>query len=77
MGELQVLFHSPREVSKFVQLAAAISGELFVVQDNHTVSGKDLLGMFSLDLRRALRLDCGGCQEAMETLRTTLSEFLA
>ncbi|MEA4964404.1 MAG: HPr family phosphocarrier protein [Oscillospiraceae bacterium] len=77
MRELQVIFHSPREVARFVQLASTLPGEILVTQDNRMVNGKDLLGMFSLDLRQQICVDYSGDDAMSEDFLSGISCYLA
>lgn len=60
MQEFHMELHSFRQVQDFVRLAAEQPFEIRVGNDHQNINGKDLMGMFSLDYTRPVRVlaDC-------------------
>ena len=61
MWEFYISICSFRQVQDFVMLAAAQPFDIIVGNENQTINGKDLMGMFSLDYIRPLcvKMHCG------------------
>ena len=60
MQEFHMELHSFQQVQDFVRLAAEQPFEIRVGNDHQHINGKDLMGMFSLDYTRPVRVlaDC-------------------
>ena len=56
MWEFNISLQSFRQVQAFVTLAARQTFDVVVGNDHQRINGKDLMGMFSLDYSRPLRV---------------------
>ena len=56
MWEFNINIHTFQQVQDFVSLAAAQPFDIFVGNECQNINGKDLMGMFSLDYSRSLRV---------------------
>lgn len=66
MQEFHMELHSFRQVQDFVRLAAEQPFEIRVGNDHQNINGKDLMGMFSLDYTRPVRV-LADCEEEVFT----------
>lgn len=48
------------DIPKFVQLASKCNGEITVYSDTNRVNGKSILGLYSLDISKPLRVEFEG-----------------
>lgn len=56
MREFTISIRSVEEVQAFVQLAMVQSFDVLVESDRRQVSGKNFMGMFSLDFHQPIRV---------------------
>ena len=61
----------------FVTLAMVQPFDISVGNDQQTINGKDLMGMFSLDYTTPVRVQVRCSQEEFATFRTSAARFLA
>lgn len=57
MTKMMIKLNSIKKIIGFVNIADQYSGEISVASGDHTVNGKSLLGIFSLDLKNNLTLE--------------------
>ena len=76
MREFNIVLRSLRQVQEFVSLAMIQPFDVLVGNDNHSINGKDLMGMFTLDYSNpvAVRVRCS--QEQFTSFRTLAAQFL-
>ena len=75
MHEFHIALHSVRQVQDFVSLAMAQPFEVTVGNDSQSISGKDLMGMFSLDLTVPVCVQAICSQEEFSSFRTAAARF--
>lgn len=75
--EFDIILRSLRQVQDFVALAMVQPFEVIVGNDNQTINGKDLMGMFSLDYSHPVRVRVSCTQEQFSCFRTAAATFLA
>ena len=77
MLEFDIILRSLKQVQKFVSLAMVQPFEVLVGNDRQSINGKDLMGMFSLDYSRPVRVRVSCTQEQFVYFRSSAEEFLA
>ena len=77
MWEFNITIRSFQQVQDFVALAAAQSFDISVGNEYQDINGKDLMGMFSLDYSRPLRVKMRCSEEAFLQFRQKAAEVLA
>ena len=60
MVETRVKINTLNEVREFCKLCEKCSGNVDVFSDRHVVSGKSIMGIFSLDLSKTLKVEFYG-----------------
>ena len=77
MRQFQIFLHSVAEVQEFVTLAMVQPFQVLVGKPNHCISGKNFMGMFSLDYSQPLdvQVDCDESQ--FLRFRQAAARFLA
>ena len=77
MQEFHMELASFRQVQAFVRLAAEQPFEIRVGNDHQRINGKDLMGMFSLDYSRPVRVIADCAQELFEAFRQAVESALS
>ena len=77
MREFHMQLNSFQQVQEFVRLAAEQSFEIRVGNDHQNINGKDLMGMFSLDYSRPLRVKMHCTEEEFLRFQKAADPFLA
>ena len=77
MWEFQISIHSFQQGQDFVQLACQKNFDVTVGNDHQSINGKDLMGMFSLDYSRPLRVKMHCAEEDFLQFRLAAEPFLA
>ena len=77
MWEFHISIHSFNQVQDFVRLACQQNFDVTVGNDHQTINGKDLMGMFSLDYSRPLRVKMHCAEEDFLRFRQAAESFLA
>ncbi len=76
MCQTQIVLGSFQQVQEFVSLAASQPFAVMVGNERQTINGKDLMGMFSLDYSRPMRVSAD-CEESDFLLfRKQIEKFL-
>ena len=76
MQEFHMELCSFRQVQNFVRLAAEQPFEVRVGNDHQLINGKDLMGMFSLDYSRPVRV-LAECEEQLfEKFRSSVERTI-
>ena len=76
MWEFNMNIHSFEQVQSFVTLAAAQPFDVAVGNTYQSINGKDLMGMFSLDFTRPLKVTVTCGKEAFSAFRAKVQELL-
>ena len=76
MWEFHISIHSFDQVQDFVRLACQQSFDVAVGNDHQKINGKDLMGMFSLDYSRPLRVSMHCTEEEYLHFRQEAASFL-
>lgn len=69
MLEFDISMHSFQQIQNFVHLAMVQPFEILVGNEHQNVNGKDLMGMFCLDLARPIRVYLHGPEGACISFR--------
>ena len=77
MLEFDIILRSLKQVQEFVALAMVQPFEIMVGNDRQSINGKDLMGMFSLDYTRPVRVRMTCSQEQFSCFRSSAKEFIA
>ena len=77
MQEFEIELHSFRQVQDFVILAGQQPFDIRAGNSWQDINGKDLMGMFSLDYSRPVRIKMECSQEAFHTFQQEVCQFLA
>lgn len=76
MKSFEILLSSISDVKRFVSAAALADCEIDVISGRYVVDGKSILGLFSVDLAKPVRVEIHGTEAQAEALREKLLEFL-
>jgi len=57
MKSISVCLDSIEKVKGFVNVVSAVDGDFDLVSDRYVIDAKSIMGIFSLDLSKHLRLD--------------------
>ena len=76
MWEFHISIHSFQQVQDFVRLAADCPFDVMVGNEYQSINGKDLMGMFSLDYSRPLRVKMHCTEEAYLQFKQAAAQFL-
>ena len=74
MKSLSIHLDSIEKVKAFVNIVSTYDGEFDLGSDRYVVDAKSIMGIFSLDLRKPLRLDVHNVAE-FESISKALAEF--
>ena len=77
MKHFSISIHTREEVQAFVKLAMVQPFDISVGNEGQCINGKDLMGMFSLDYSRPVRVRVHSTQEEFFTFRSSAAQFLA
>ena len=77
MLEFDIILRSLKQVQEFVALAMVQPFEIMVGNERQSINGKDLMGMFSLDYTRPVRVRMTCSQEQFSCFRSSAKEFIA
>ena len=77
MREFDIILHSLRQVQEFVTLAMVQPFDISVGNEGQCINGKDLMGMFSLDYSRPVRVRVHSTLEEFSAFRSSAAQFLA
>ncbi len=76
MWEFNMNIHTFEQVQNFVALATAQPFDVSVGNAYQKIDGKDLMGMFSLDFTRPLKVTVSCGQDAFSAFRANVQELL-
>ena len=79
MKEVRIYLHGMDDIQKFVGVTAQFPEKLDLMppdDDDTRVSGKSVVGIFSLDYSQPLRLRIHADEERAEEIRSLLQDFL-
>ena len=74
MMELTLKLNSLDEVKRFIGITSRYGAELSLENGRYSVDAKSILGVFSMDLSKTVRLVC---KQEDEKLKEDLREFFA
>ncbi len=74
MRELQIILDKVNAASKFANLAAKIQGEVTLYSGKYIVDGKSLLGIYSLDLSKPIKVEIEG--DISDEVKEEMKDFL-
>lgn len=77
MHGFDIILRSFRQVQDFVRLATNQPFEVTVGNENQHISGKDFMGMFSLDYSRPVTVRMRCTEEEFLAFRNAAGEFVA
>ena len=75
MQSVNISLNSIDKVKSFVNLIAGFEGDFDLASDRYVVDAKSIMGIFSLDLSKPLRLDIYSDSDAA-ALNDKIKEFL-
>jgi len=75
MGSLNISLNSIDKVKKFVNVITGMDGDYDLISDRYVVDAKSIMGIFSLDLAKTLRLQVLD-DENMALASDKLKEFI-
>lgn len=64
------------KVNRFVQIASRCAFPIFLCSGRYRINGKSLIGIFSLDLTKSIRMEVQCTEEQAEELFAQMHEFL-
>lgn len=75
MQEIQIVLKSINEVKKFVQTITQFDGEFEIVSGKYIVDAKSILGLFSVDLSKPVKLRMHIEGEMLENVLNAIEEY--
>ena len=60
MVETKIKLNSISDVKDFIRMTSMCSGEVAVITDRFIIDGKSIMGLFSLDLSKPVRVEFHG-----------------
>ena len=75
MKSLNVLLDSVEKVKSFTNIVSGLDGEIDLVSGRYTIDAKSIMGIFSLDLTKSIRVDIHN-DETFNKAKKSLSEFI-
>ncbi len=76
MREAEVLLNSIDKVKRFVSITTKFDANMDLVRGRYTVDAKSIMGIFSLDLSKALILRIYEGKENVDTILDALNEYV-
>ena len=76
MKSINITLNSIEKVKNFVNIISAYDGDFDLASDRYVVDAKSIMGIFSLDLSKPLRLDIHS-SETSGKLEEQLKNFLS
>ena len=76
MEDFDIHLHSVQQVLNFVSLATSRSFPVFVSGKHHRVNGKSFIGMFTLNLRRPVKVTLQCRQDEYDAFLRDAEAFL-
>ncbi len=75
MKSVNITLNSIDKVKNFVNVITKYQGDFDLVSGRYVIDAKSIMGIFSLDLSKPIRLDIHD-EEAFEKLAGSLKEFI-
>ena len=75
MKEIKILLSSINDVKKFVNIVSKYDFDVDLISDRYVVDAKSIMGIFSLDLSKAIKVEIHS--DECETFLSELKEFEA
>lgn len=75
MKEIKILLNSINDVKKFVNIVSKYDFDVDLISDRYVVDAKSIMGIFSLDLSKAIKVEIHS--DECETFLSELKEFEA
>ena len=75
MKSINISLNSIDKVKSFVNIIASYEGDFDLSSDRYVVDAKSIMGIFSLDLGKSLKLDIHNDEEAAK-VEAQLKEFI-
>lgn len=75
MKEIKILLSSINDVKKFVNMVSKYDFDVDLISDRYVVDAKSIMGIFSLDLSKAIKVEIHS--DDCDTFLNELKEFEA
>ena len=75
MKEIKILLSSINDVKKFVNIVSKYDFDVDLISDRYVVDAKSIMGIFSLDLSKAIKVEIHS--DDCDTFLNELKEFEA
>ena len=75
MKSINISLNSIDKVKSFVNIITAYEGDFDLASERYIVDAKSIMGIFSLDLSKPLRLDIHD-EQAIDSLSAQLRDFI-
>lgn len=72
----EVLINTIDKVKDFVATVSAFNADMDIVSGRYTINAKSILGLFSLDLSKPVRLYIDGTPEEIEKIKEALASYI-
>jgi phosphotransferase system HPr-like phosphotransfer protein len=76
MKTIQILINSIDRIKEFVRDTSRIDADLDLVSDRYVINAKSIMGIFSLDLAKPVRLDIYAEKEELEGIMERLQKYM-
>ena len=75
MKSVNVNLNEAEKVKTFVGIVSSMEGDFDLISDRYVINAKSLLGIFSLDLSKPVRLDIH-CDDVADKAMPLLSDYI-
>ncbi|WFR54899.1 HPr family phosphocarrier protein [Anaerocolumna sp. AGMB13025] len=76
MKTIQILINSTDRIKEFVSDTSKINADLDLVSDRYVINAKSIMGIFSLDLAKPVRLDIYAEKEELDEIMKRLRKYM-
>lgn len=76
MKTIQILINSTDRIKEFVSDTSKINADLDLVSDRYVINAKSIMGIFSLDLAKPVRLDIYAEKEELDEIMKRLQKYM-
>jgi phosphocarrier protein HPr len=73
---IQILINSTDRIKEFVSDTSKINADLDLVSDRYVINAKSIMGIFSLDLAKPVRLDIYAEKEELDEIMKRLRKYM-
>ena len=76
MKSFYIQLASINDVKEFVNSAGKQSCEIDIISGRYTVDAKSIMGIFSIDLAKPIKIEVHGTEEEFEAFRNDVKQYI-